>query len=154
MAQGLSCSAVCGIFLDQESDPCLLHRQMASLFLACIVFLVDFRNTYTFNFYSGNSQNCICNEFLFLRQIHLIKCLLKIHPFNQLLPYKSHKFSKLETIFATLSSRPTLPQSPIFLFQGVTSTSTCLLKRKTLKTLLYISKPSQQNSTRPIILFP
>ena len=108
VAPGLSCSAACGIFLDQGLDPCLLHRQMVSLFLAYIFFLVDFRNTYNFNFYSGNSQNCISNEFLFLRQIHLIKCLLKIHPFNQLLPYKNHKFSKLEIIFATLSSRPTL----------------------------------------------
>ena len=118
VAQGLGCSAACGIFLDQGSDPCLRHRQMVSLFLACIFFLVDFRNTYNFNFYSGNSQNCISNAFLFLRQIHLIKCLLKIHPFNQLLPYKNHKFSKLEIVFATLSLRTTLPSVTHIPFPG------------------------------------
>ena len=118
VAQGLSCSAVCGIFLDQGSDPCLWHRQMVSLFLACIFFLVDFRNTYNFNFYSGNSKNCISNAFLFLRQIHLIKCLLKIHPFNQLLPYKNHTFSKLEIVFATLSLRTTLPSVTHIPFPG------------------------------------
>ena len=30
MAQGLSCSAACGILPDQESDPCLRHRQADS----------------------------------------------------------------------------------------------------------------------------
>ena len=31
VAYGLSCSAACGIFLDQGSNPCLLHWQMDSL---------------------------------------------------------------------------------------------------------------------------
>ena len=31
VAQGLSCSAACGIFLDQGSNPCLLHCQADSL---------------------------------------------------------------------------------------------------------------------------
>ena len=31
VAYGLSCSATCGIFLDQGSNPCLLHWQVDSL---------------------------------------------------------------------------------------------------------------------------
>ena len=34
MAHGLSCSTVCGIFRDQESNLCLLHWQMDSLLLS------------------------------------------------------------------------------------------------------------------------
>ena len=30
VAHGLSCSAACGIFLDQGSNPCLLHWQADS----------------------------------------------------------------------------------------------------------------------------
>ena len=31
VVQGLGCSTACGIFLDQESDLCLLHWQVDSL---------------------------------------------------------------------------------------------------------------------------
>ena len=34
MAQGLSCSAACGISLNQGSNPCLLHWQADSLLLS------------------------------------------------------------------------------------------------------------------------
>ena len=34
VAHGLSCSAVGGIFLDQGSNPCLLHEQADSLLLS------------------------------------------------------------------------------------------------------------------------
>ena len=31
VAHGLNCSVACGIFPDQESNPCLLHLQVDSL---------------------------------------------------------------------------------------------------------------------------
>ena len=31
VAHGLSCSTICGIFLDQGSNPCLLHQHVDSL---------------------------------------------------------------------------------------------------------------------------
>ena len=34
VAHGLSCSSVCGIFPDQGSNLCLLHRQAVSLLLS------------------------------------------------------------------------------------------------------------------------
>ena len=37
MAHGLSCSAACGIFLDQGSNPCLLHWQADSFFVCFFV---------------------------------------------------------------------------------------------------------------------
>ena len=58
VAHGLSCSAACGIFPDQGSNPCLLHRQADSQplhhqgRLEATFFCIAYLNISLFNFHA------------------------------------------------------------------------------------------------------
>ena len=51
VANGLSCSAACGIFLDHRRNPCLLHWQADSYPLH----------------YQGRPLKCLFDQYFFLR---------------------------------------------------------------------------------------